>query len=362
MKRSSVLTLLFFKAVLAAGPLYQITDLGSLGGSSASGYGISASGLTVGGATDVYGNLHAISAPGNAVGSIANNATAWDANAAGQIAGVQYEDGEAYATRWQNGVAQTVGSAGSYATGINEAGRVTGMTSNGHVFLTDAAGNASDLGAIGSGTWSAGYDVNNAGQVAGYGMLGFAFRAFRWTNGSFQLLNTLGGANSYAMAINDSGMTVGHAQTSSGWMHAAVWNGSTAQDLGTLGGGNSFAYDVNNSGVVVGYSTVSGVAHAFVYSNGVMLDLNTQVSSSGWLLQEAYGINDSGQIVGSGILNGQQRVFRLDPIVQSGPAILLAPADQSAAVPEPSTWILTGLGIGLCTSKQKLIRNNKDTK
>src|SRR5262249_36473261 len=45
-----------------------------------------------------------------------------------------------------------------------------------------------------------------------------------------------------------------------------------------------------------------------------MQDLNGQVpSSSGWQLQEAQGINDNGQIVGYGLINGQRHAFLLTP-------------------------------------------------
>jgi probable HAF family extracellular repeat protein len=55
-------------------------------------------------------------------------------------------------------------------------------------------------------------------------------------------------------------------------------------DLGTLGGTQSFAYAINNNGDVVGYSyTASGDTHAFSYSGGVLMDLNSLLpASSGW--------------------------------------------------------------------------------
>jgi hypothetical protein len=59
-----------------------------------------------------------------------------------------------------------------------------------------------------------------------------------------------------------------------------------------------------------------------------MQDLNSLiVPGSGWMLQYVTGINDSGQICGTGInLSGQQD------------ALLLTP------VPEPSTFVLLGMG------------------
>ncbi len=47
-------------------------------------------------------------------------------------------------------------------------------------------------------------------------------------------------------------------------------------DLGTLGGSDSYAYGINDSGQIVGGSyTSSGDYHAFLYANGAMADLGT---------------------------------------------------------------------------------------
>ena len=89
-------------------------------------------------------------------------------------------------------------------------------------------------------------------------------------------------------------------------------------DLGTLGGTNSVAEDINASGQVVGWvmgwSEITGDAYnfAFLYSGGVMTDLNTLIDpASGWGLSRAQAINDSGQIVGTGYHNGEIRAFLL---------------------------------------------------
>ncbi|MBI5747805.1 MAG: hypothetical protein HZA00_01680 [Nitrospinae bacterium] len=69
----------------------------------------------------------------------------------------------------------------------------------------------------------------------------------------------------------------------------------TITDLGTLPGGNqSYAYGINNSGQVVGSAfTEAGYYHAFLYSGGVMQDLGTLGGTHSF----ASGINDSGQVV-----------------------------------------------------------------
>ena len=74
-------------------------------------------------------------------------------------------------------------------------------------------------------------------------------------------------------------------------------------DLGTLGGRNSYAFGINNQGDVVGSSeTADQQYHAFVYADGVMLDLNLRVAlDAGWVLEYASDINDRGQIVAGAI-------------------------------------------------------------
>ena len=68
------------------------------------------------------------------------------------------------------------------------------------------------------------------------------------------------------------------------------------QDLGSLGGSYSQAFGINSSGEVVGSSRsqLYGASYAFLYSNGAMTDLGTL----GGYSSEALAINASGQVVG----------------------------------------------------------------
>ena len=178
-----------------------------------------------------------------------------------------------------------------------------------------------DLGTLG-GTDSAAYGINSSGQVVGFsGITGdTASHAFLYSGGTMQDLGTLGGIGSRAYGINNSGQVVG-----SSWItgdtedHAFLYSGGTMQDLGTLGGRISEAVGINNSGQVVGWSFITGITgdpeyHAFLYSGGTMQDLNDLIpSSSGWMLYFANGINDVGQIVGWGTINGVRHGFLLTP-------------------------------------------------
>jgi probable HAF family extracellular repeat protein len=65
----------------------------------------------------------------------------------------------------------------------------------------------------------------------------------------------LGGSFSEAYDINDAGQVAGFSGTPGG-IHAFITgpNGMGMRDLGTLGGNLSYAYGINDAGQVVGYS------------------------------------------------------------------------------------------------------------
>lgn len=136
-------------------------------------------------------------------------------------------------------------------------------------------------------------------------------------------LGTLGGSSSYSFAngINDFNEVAGSSDiTGDTASHAFLSSGGVMTDLGTLGGTESSAVGINNAHQVVGSSQITGdtAYHAFLYSGGVMSDLNTSLpSGSGWVLWEARAINDLGQIVGLGVINGTSHAFLMSPISPS---------------------------------------------
>jgi probable HAF family extracellular repeat protein len=266
-------------------------------------------------------------------------------NSTGQVVGQAFAgSGSEHAFLWQSGAGmQDLGllsalppgwvGSGSEATGINDNGQVVGWSTNSsthlHAFLWQNAIGMQDLGTLG-GSSSYATAINNGGQVVGYSPSGGLDHGFLWQSGKgMQDIGTLGGACD-ANSINNLGQVVGTSATSSSHLHAFLWqNGIGMQDLGTLGGLAASAADINDGGLVVGQSlTSSGVEHAFLWQSGIgMQDLNGLIDSSlGWTLTNASAINLSGQIVGNGQVGGEGHAYLLTP------------------VPEPSTFVLLGIG------------------
>lgn len=228
------------------------------------------------------------------------------------------------------------------ATAVNRHGVIAGyMYDAGFVLRAAVWSPGSDAQLLGGQTaWA--FAISDGGVVTGQVMPAPGTgAAFRWEPGvGFEALPTLGGTSAIGRGINNLGDVVGESYRENGFSRIAAWwkpSDDEVVDLGTLGGPESSATDVNNHGQIVGWSlNAGGERRAFLYTNGVMVDLNTLLEpESGWVLLSANAINDAGQIAGEGQFGGDVRAFLLTPPVNSD----TTPPVISAAVASPgSVW------------------------
>jgi probable HAF family extracellular repeat protein len=173
--------------------------------------------------------------------------------------------------------------------------------------------------------------------------LGFLFRCY----------SDPGDDSSRAFDINDAGQVVGYGSAATG-NRAFLWDAVNGmQNLGDLPGGSdrSFAFGINNAGQVVGDSSAATGRRAFLWDavNG-MQDLNDLIDPGlSAVLFEAAAINASGQIVGRSVIDGYAQAFLLTPCptCSFGPSVPPSNVPASPSnVPVPATLVLMLGGIG----------------
>ena len=155
-----------------------------------------------------------------------------------------------------------------------------------------------DIGDIG-GRGTFGWGINNGGDVIASTIDAQSndLRALIWRSGTVQFLPPLiEGMDAKPRDINDQGEVAGKSYVGVGVEHGVLWLADgTPIDLGGFGGKDTEAYGINESTQVVGQSDLPDLGfHAFRWQNGELLDLG----DLGVPGSSANAINESGQIVG----------------------------------------------------------------
>lgn len=214
---------------------------------------------------------------------------------------------------------QLPGATESLALAINEHGQIVGRSMNQPVIWDGGTVRTLPTPFPQGGLARA---ISDSGIVAGSSRSGAAL----WIDGQFIALPGIGGGG-LASAVNDAGVSVGWASTSTSRSVACLWRDGVLIELAPRSW-TSRAVDINNDGLIIG-SVIGEETFAFLSDGADRWDLNDLVDpppgAGGADILFASNIDDSGRILCEAYVGGELRCVLLTPVpapAAAGPVVL----------------------------------------
>lgn len=323
--------------------MYNVTDLGTLGGAYSSTYTINAAGIvgggaatpsqvdglsqtafiwqrgqmtglgTLGGAACPDCNSESAGVSGSGSATMISEAATFDANGEDFCAFGTHR--QCLAAVWKNGVVAALpllpGGNNSQAYWTNKAGQIAGFSETGVFDNTCAVpyqklrfqgarwgvdGTPHRLRPLPNDTVSFAFGINDSGQAVGVsglcsnttippGLPGGPHAVLWESDGTPVLVGSLPGAigSNVAGSINNHGDVVGTQELADGTVHSFLWNkGTGIQDVMFPGAFVTIApccHTVNDRREITGFAIGENGPQAFVWKNGLFTDLNATLSA-----------------------------------------------------------------------------------
>jgi len=213
-----------------------------------------------------------------------------------------------HAYLWDAGLTKDLEGAKSHASAINDDGSILESMDNGG-FVRTAKGKL-DLPRPNDALYEIPSALNDGGDAIGVIMTdekaGYHRQGVLWSKGHVLVLGSQPDQEETdACAINDRGQVVGSYGKNHSYNDLPfLWSAGRMVILPPLDGGTNYnqALGINNSCEIVGDGLRNGEMHAVLWLDGIPHDLNHLIpGDSGLTLMKGYAINDAGQIAGEGI-------------------------------------------------------------
>jgi uncharacterized membrane protein len=298
----------------------------------------------------IYNNFVTVDGPGDSAGGTAVNAVANN----GALVGFGMNAAQTVLTSFIRNLdgTSTVLNTGNngFANGINVNDTVVGQALVGNTIEAFVLNGPllSFLPPNPTGSGQTAFGINDNGIVVGqYVNTGTTNPGFVYSNGTFTALNpTVNAFQTFAQGVNDNGLVTGFYSVDGVHEHGFFYNiGTGTYTLPADPVQPNLALvqllGINDNNMAAGYwQDNNGDQHGLLYNFNThqytFLDDPNQAVFNGQSFTQITGINDSNRIAGFFVDgNGLQHGFFADP---------------SSAAPEPGSFGLLGMGIGVMVS------------